>query len=212
MTAPLRLAGLISGGGRTLMNLADRVDAGALAARIDLVISSRADVPGVARSRERGFDVRVAARRDFASEEAMHEQITAWLREKPIDLVCLCGYLRWLQIDESFKDRIINIHPSLLPKFGGHGMHGLNVHRAVIEAGETITGCTVHFVDDEYDHGPVILQRVCPVKPNDDEHSLAERVFREECEAYPAAIQLFAHDRVRLRNGRVNILPMSAAR
>ncbi len=188
MKRRLRLAVLISGGGRTLLNLADRIDAGALDARIELVVSSRADAPGVERAAARGLTVRVAERGDFPDEQAMHDAIDGWLREHRIDLVCLAGYLRWMRVSPVWEGRVINIHPALLPEFGGPGMYGLHVHRAVLAAGRTVSGCTVHFVDGIYDHGPVILRRTCPVLPGDDEHALAERVFEQECIAYPEAI------------------------
>lgn len=122
----------------------------------------------------------------------MHDHITSLLRDKRIDLVCLCGYLRWFRIDPDFRGRVINIHPALLPDFGGQGMHGEHVHRAVLAAGRTVSGCTVHHVDDEYDHGLVILQRTCPVLPGDDPSTLAARVFEQECIAYPEAIRRLA--------------------
>jgi phosphoribosylglycinamide formyltransferase-1 len=205
MTRTLRLAALISGGGRTLMNLADRIGDGSLPATIALVIASRADAPGVERVRGRGLPLRIAARRDFPSKAAMHDAITAWILDARADLVCLCGYLRWMRIDPPLHGKVINIHPALLPRFGGKGMHGQNVHRAVLAAGERQSGCTVHFVDDQYDHGPIILQRTCPVLSGDDEHSLAQRVFAEECMAYPAAIRLMAEGRVKMVNNAVKI-------
>ncbi len=205
MTKPLRLAALISGAGRTLMNLADRIDDGSLPAYIELVIASRRSAPGVERCGARGLDVRLVLRRDFSSEQQMHDAITAALLEKEIDLVCLCGYLRHFRVDEPFEGRVMNIHPALLPDFGGKGMHGLGVHRAVLEAGHTVSGCTVHFVDAEYDHGPISLQRVCPVLPDDDEAILAARVFEQECVAYPEAIRLFAEGRLRVAEGKVEI-------
>ena len=183
MSGPLRLGALLSGGGRTLLNLADHIADGTLPASIAVVIASRPDAPGVARARDRGLDVRVA-------RPTMHDQITAALREHEVDLVCLCGYLHWLRVDEPFADRVINIHPALLPDFGGTGMYGLRVHRAVLEAERDVSGCTVHFVDDQYDHGPIILQRTCPVLPGDDAQTLADRVFEQECIAYPDAIRL----------------------
>ena len=205
MSDPLRLGVFISGGGRTLINLVDRIEAGSLPASVELVISSRADVMGVELARKRGLDVRVAARRDFDTESHLHDAITAWLVEKRVDLVCLCGYLRWLRIDPPFEGRAMNIHPALLPEFGGQGMYGLRVHRQVLATGRTVSGCTVHFVDDQYDHGPIILQRFCPVLPDDDELHLAARVFEQECLAYPEAIDHFANGRLRLVEGRVEI-------
>jgi phosphoribosylglycinamide formyltransferase-1 len=204
---PLRIAALISGGGRTLMNIADHIDAGRLKARIELVISSRGDAAGVEKSRARGFNTLVIKRKDFPTEDAMHDAITRQLLERRIELVCLCGYLRMIRIDEPFRWRIMNIHPALLPEFGGSGMHGERVHRAVLAAGKRESGCTVHFVDERYDMGPIILQRKVPVLPGDDEHTLAARVFEQERIAYPEAIGLFADDRLRVQDGRVVILP-----
>jgi formyltetrahydrofolate-dependent phosphoribosylglycinamide formyltransferase len=207
MSKPLRLAALLSGGGRTLLNLADRIDDGTLPATIPLVISSRADAPGVQRARARGLDVRIAGGGDFATEEELHDAITSWLLEREVELVCLCGYLRWFRLDEPYVGRAMNIHPALLPDYGGKGMYGLRVHRAVLASGVTISGCTVHLLDEQYDHGPIILQRTCPVLPGDDEHTLAARVFEQECIAYPEAVRLFADGRLRLDNDQVEILP-----
>lgn len=202
--SPLRIAGMISGGGRTLMNLASRIDRGELAASIELVIASRENIAGVALARERGFDVRIVPK------SAPDDRITQWLLEMNIDLVCMAGYLRLMRVDPPFRGRVMNIHPSLLPKFGGQGMYGLHVHRAVLAAGETISGCTVHFVDEQYDRGPIILQRTCPVLPNDDEHTLAARVFEQECLAYPEAVRLFAEGRLAVERGAVRILEPKA--
>jgi len=207
MTTPLRLGALISGGGRTVLNLADRIADGTISADIALVISSRADAAGVERARDRGLAVRVAARRDFESADRLHDTITSWLLERQVQLVCLCGYLRWFRIDEPYRGRAMNIHPALLPDFGGKGMYGEAVHRAVLAAGAKVSGCTVHFLDDRYDHGPIILQRETPVLPADDEHTLAARVFEQECIAYPEAIRLFAAGRLRLEGDQVKILP-----
>jgi formyltetrahydrofolate-dependent phosphoribosylglycinamide formyltransferase len=206
VSAPIRLAALISGGGRTLMNIADRIDDGTLKASIDLVISSRADAGGVAKARARGFNTLIVARPDFPTDDSMHDAILRQLVERRIDLVCLCGYLRPVRIDESFRWRIMNIHPALLPEFGGKGWHGDRVHEAVLKAGRTTSGCTVHFVDEHYDAGPIILQRTVPVLPGDDAHALAARVFEQECLAYPEAISLFQQDRLTVENGQVRIL------
>jgi formyltetrahydrofolate-dependent phosphoribosylglycinamide formyltransferase len=205
VSGPLRIGALISGGGRTLMNLADRIDDGSLPATIGVVISSRASAAGNDLARRRGFDVRLALQRDFRFEDQLHDAVTRWLVEAGAQLVCLCGYLRWMRIDPPLRERVINIHPALLPDFGGPGMHGMAVHRAVLAAARTVSGCTVHIVDEQYDHGPIILQRTCPVLPGDDVAALADRVFEQECIAYPAAIRLFATDRVRVIGNRVEI-------
>src|SRR5262245_4644984 len=211
MTKPIRLAILISGGGRTMMNIADAIERGEIPATIDLVISSRSDAAGVDKARQRGFDVRIAAKKDFPAVDAMHDAITSWLREKRIDLVCLAGYLRLFHLTDDFRGKVMNIHPALLPDFGGHGLHGEHVHRAVLAAGRKVSGCTVHFVDDEYDRGPVILQRTVPVLPGDTEDTLAARVFEQECIAYPEAILLFAQGRLREVDGQVEILKLRSA-
>ena len=208
MNDPLRIAALISGGGRTLINILDNIDAGELNATIELVIASRGEIAGVELAQARGLDVQVVRQRDFAAEDDMHDSISAALTEKRIELVCLCGYLRWFRVDEPFIGRVMNIHPALLPDFGGQDMHGATVHQAVLDSGGRYSGCTVHFVDDEYDHGPIILQRTCPVLRDDDHESLAARVFALECQAYPEAIRLFAARRLVLNSGRVHILPV----
>ena len=149
---------------------------------IPLVISSR-EGAGADRSRARGLHTIILPGHPEL------QTLTSLLHEHSIDLVILAGYLKRLPIPPSFRGKMLNIHPSLLPKFGGHGMYGEKVHAAVIAAGEHESGCTVHMVDDEYDTGRIVLQRKCPVLPTDDAHSLADRVFAEECIAYPEAIR-----------------------
>ena len=207
MKPAMRLACLISGGGRTLINLCDAIDRGELNAEIPLVIASKKDLKGVERAQNRGLHVEVAPRSAFDSDDAMHDQITQWITDADIDLVCLCGWLRWVRLDDPLRNKVINIHPSLLPSFGGPGMYGMNVHRAVIEQQCSFSGYTVHLVDDVYDHGPVLIQRPCPVQPDDSPDDLAERVFEQECIAYPEAIRLFAADRVRIEHSRALLLP-----
>lgn len=197
MKSTIRIAALLSGGGRTLMNLIDRIDDVRLPARIDTVISSRDDTPGVERARARGFRVHIAEDGDVSS----------LLDPDRHDLVCLCGWLCHLRIEPWMHGRVMNIHPSLLPSFGGQGMYGHRVHAAVIDAGVPSSGCTVHFVDETYDHGPVILQRACTVEPTDTPETLAARVFSLECDVYPEAITLFSQGRLRLTGDRVQIAP-----
>lgn len=209
MSAPLRIAGLISGGGRTLINILDQIDAGKLNASVQLVIASRGEIEGIKRAKDRGLEVNIIRKRDYDSEYKMHDAITDALDEKRIDLVCLCGYLRWFRIDENFRGRVINIHPALLPDFGGQGMHGLSVHRAVLEANRRVSGCSVHFVDEQYDQGPVILQRACPILENDTPDTLAARVFEQECLAYPQTINLYAAGQLSVEDKRVVISPIA---
>ena len=201
-TEAITLAVLVSGGGTTLQNLIDRITAGTLNARIGVVISSRPDVYGVERAKAAGLPVRVVIRKEFASAEAFSDQIFAECQAAGVDLVCLAGWLQLLHVQPAWEGRVMNIHPALLPKYGGRGMYGRHVHTAVLAAGETESGCTVHFVNNEYDAGPVILKKTCPVIAEDTPESLAARVFGVECDAYPAAIAAYAQGRVRLADGR----------
>jgi len=203
----LRIGALIGGGGRTVLNLADEIEAGRLPAVIATVIASRPDLAGVGRAESRGLPVRVVARKDFDAEDEMHDAISRTLDDAGVDLVCLCGYLRLVRIDEHRVGKVMNIHPALLPDFGGRGMYGDRVHAGVLAAGRSYSGCTVHFVDEQYDHGPVILQRTCPVLAGDTVEALAARVFDEERRAFPEAIGLFAAGRLRIREGRVEVWP-----
>jgi len=174
---------MLSGGGRTVLNLLDHIERGELHAQIALVISSSESALGVQRCRDRGLIVEVMAGVIPA------DTLGAALHRSGIDGVVLAGYLKLLRIPPAYRGRIVNIHPALLPKFGGKGMHGDFVHQAVIAAGETQTGCTVHLVDDAYDTGKVLLQRRCAVLKTDDVPTLAARVFDLECAAYPEAVK-----------------------
>jgi len=197
---PLRLAVLISGGGRTLVNLCEYIHAGKLNTQIDTVICSRKGVRGIDRAEKLGLDVTVLDRKSMTDED-FQRGITESVADA--DLVCMAGFLSLWQIPNAFLGRVMNIHPALLPDFGGIGMYGMRVHRAVLDAGNRETGCTVHFCDNEYDHGPIILQRKIPVSPDDTAETLANRVFQEECLAYPEAVKLFAEGRIELRNNQV---------
>ena len=191
MPDPLRLAVLLSGGGTSLQNLIDRTADGRLDARIVCVVSSRADAGGVQRARRAGIPTFVVERRACASRLEFSERILGACREANADLVCMAGFLQLLHIPDDFAGRVLNIHPSLLPAFGGKGFHGLHVHQAVLDAGVAVTGCTVHVADNEYDRGTILVQRSCPVVEGDTPETLQARVFAEECEAYPEAIRLF---------------------
>jgi phosphoribosylglycinamide formyltransferase 1 len=184
---PLRLAVLLSGSGRTLDNLLERIAAGRLAATVVAVIASRGDVRGVRIAEAAGIPVTVLppAGRPLAAWSG--DLFTAVRNARP-DLVVMAGFLHLVEIPSDFGGRVINIHPSLLPAFGGRGFHGMHVHRAVLERGCTVSGCTVHLVDEEYDHGRILLQRTVPVLADDSPESLAARVFAAECEALPEAI------------------------
>lgn len=176
-----RLAVLISGGGRTLVNLHDRIRDGTLPASIVLVIASR-ECPGAARARERGLRTMVV------DGEIPSGRLGAILRDAGVDWVVLAGYLKYVHVPPGFGGRVVNIHPALLPSFGGKGMYGRHVHEAVIRSGARESGCTVHVVDEQYDRGPILLQKRCPVLPDDTPDTLAARVFELETRALPQAL------------------------
>ena len=183
-----KLAVLFSGGGTTILNLLDYIEDGKLDAEIVLSIASRSDITGIDRLADRGVDVAIA-KQDGDSIEVANTKIQAWLNEAQPDLVLLCGYLRLLKIEPWMEGRVLNIHPALLPDFCGKGMYGNHVHEAVIKSGEKVSGCTVHYVDEQYDNGPTIIQKTCEVKTSDTPQILAQRVFTLECQAYPEAIK-----------------------
>ncbi|MBM4011652.1 MAG: phosphoribosylglycinamide formyltransferase [Planctomycetes bacterium] len=188
---PLRLAVLISGSGRTLDNLLELIRAGRLAAAVEAVISSRGDVRGVRIAEAADVPVRVVSPQGTTTAE-FSQAIFGICQSHRADLVVMAGFLHLVAVPPAFAGRVINIHPSLLPAFGGKGFHGMHVHRAVLDRGCTVSGCTVHLVDDEYDHGRILLQKTVPVLPDDTPDSLAARVFAAECEALPEAIARFA--------------------
>ncbi len=200
----LRLAVLISGGGRTMLNLHQRIADGSLHAVITSVVSSRGDVAGVTRSRDAGLTTVVVERRRL-SPDAFQGEVTQAIAG--VDLVCMAGFLSLWRIPDEFYGKVINIHPALLPEFGGAGMYGRRVHQAVLAAGKKFSGCTVHFCDNLYDHGPIILQRTVPVLAADTPDTLAARVYEQECIAYPEAIQLFVDGRISLESGMVRVRP-----
>lgn len=203
--SPLRLAILISGGGTTMTNIADHIARGELAAEIGLVIASHDRCGGIAKATERGLTTRVFDRKQYDSVDSFSQGVFATIREVGCGLVCLGGFLSLLRIPEDYAGRVMNIHPALLPSFGGKGYYGHRVHEAVLAQGCKVSGCTVHFADNEYDHGPIIAQRCVPVMDADTPDSLAARVFEQECEAYPHAIELFAAGRLRIDGQVVRI-------
>ncbi len=206
MNQPLRLAVLLSGSGTTLQNLLDRCARGDLLAVVAVVVSSNAAAFGLSRAQRAGVPTHVVERKAAGSREEFSRRIFDHCRAAGADLVCLAGFLQLLQIPDDFQNRVLNIHPALIPAFCGKGFHGLHVHQAALEAGAKVSGCTVHFADNEYDHGPIVLQRVVPVLDDDTPEALAARVFAQECEAYPEAIRLFAQGRLRVEGRRVRVL------
>lgn len=204
---PTQLAVLVSGSGTTLQNLIDQIGAGRLNAQIPLVIGSRPKLVGLQRAAKAGLPSRVVDRRAFRDCAEFSSRVFDLCTEAKADLICLAGWLCLLDLPKEFQWRVMNIHPALLPSFGGRGMYGRKVHEAVLSHGCKISGCTVHFVDNTYDTGPIIIQRACPVLEDDVPESLAHRVFEEEKIAYPDAIRLFQQGRLKIEGRRVRVLP-----
>jgi formyltetrahydrofolate-dependent phosphoribosylglycinamide formyltransferase len=204
---PIKLAVLVSGGGMTLQNLVDEIEAGTLDAQIQVVVASRPDIMALDRARRALVPVYVIERANYSNVGEFSERVFQHCGESGADLVCLAGWLCMLAIPLRWHGKVMNIHPALLPAFGGKGMYGLKVHQAVLDHGCKVSGCTVHFVDEHYDNGPIILQRTCPVLDDDAAEGLAHRVFEEEKIAYPEAIRLFRQDRLKLDGRRVRVLP-----
>jgi phosphoribosylglycinamide formyltransferase-1 len=201
----LPIAVLISGTGRSLANMIEKIQAGELDCEIRLVISSTADAKGLAFAERAAIPAAVVRRGDFPSREEYSRAIFDRVRAAGAELVVLAGFLKQLTIPDDFVHRVVNIHPALIPSFCGKGFYGHHVHEAALAYGVKLSGCTVHFVDNEYDHGPVILQMAVPVLDDDTPDTLADRVFAAECKAYPEALQLIAEGRVRVEGRRVRI-------
>jgi len=203
-TKSIRLGVLLSGGGRTLLNILDQIKAGKLPAEVAIVIASR-PCKGVERAQAADLKVHVVPYKQTRDPQAYSSRLVALLDEAGVDLVCLAGFLSFWRIPDKYLGRVMNIHPALLPRFGGTGMYGHHVHEAVLAAGRKISGCTVHFVNNEYDAGPIIVQRAVPVLADDTPDTLADRVFEQECIAYPEAIRLFAEGRLSIDGNIVHI-------
>ncbi len=202
-TKLIRLGVLISGGGTTLINILEYIKQGRLNAKVAVVISSRSAVAGVERAKNAGLHVKIIRKKDYPDIDEFSKRIEQELVAAKVDLVVQGGWLCLWKIPARYEHRVMNIHPALLPSFGGQGMWGHHVHEAVLKAGCKISGCTVHFCTNEYDKGPIIVQRACQVKDGDTPEALAARVFEQECIAYPQAIRLFAEGKLLVQNGAV---------
>ena len=203
---PLRLAVLLSGSGTTMDNIQRHIESGSLNCKIVQVISSRSNVKGVDKAKGLGLEPVILRRKDYETIEGFSEAVADEISSAQADLVVQAGWLCLWRIPEDYTNKVMNIHPALLPSFGGKGMWGENAHKAVLEAGCKISGCTVHFCTNEYDKGPIIVQRSCPAYYNDTPETLASRVFELECRAYPEAISLFEQGKLRLRGGIVEVI------
>ena len=204
-SCPLRIAVLISGGGTTLRNLIERTRGELREVEIALVVASTPKAGGIAFAQEASIPAVVVDRKAFDSQDQFSHVIFDHCRKAAVQVVVLGGFLKQLTIPEDFIHRVVNIHPALIPAFCGAGFYGRHVHEAVLEYGAKVSGCTVHFVDNQYDHGPVILQKAVPVMEDDTPETLAARVFQAECEAYPEVLRLIAAGRVRVEGRRVRI-------
>ncbi len=202
---PVRLAVLLSGSGTTLQNLIDRIADGRLRAEIAVAIASRPDAGGLERARRAGIAAVAVPRKQFATPQEFNDALHAELAQHQFDLIILAGFLSQFELRKRYAQRVLNIHPALIPAFCGQGFYGEKVHRAVIESGVKVSGCTIHFADDEYDHGPIILQGTVPVLGDDTPETLAARVHAVENELYPEAIRLWAEGRLEVLGRRVKI-------
>jgi len=205
---PIRLAVCVSGEGTTLQNLINRIRTRRLKAEIVQVVASKPRIGAIARAEAAGIPLALAnynarSRTDFST--SVFEPI----RHSKADLVILAGFLALVKIPPDYKGRVINVHPSLIPSFCGKGFYGSNVHKAVLAMGAKVSGCTIHFADDDYDNGPIIAQRTVPVLEDDTLDTLAARVFKEECKALPDAITLYADGRLKLEGRRVLVATRS---
>jgi len=194
----MKLAVFISGGGRTLQNLIQKRTSGQLDVDFEIVISSNPHAAGLEYAQQANIPHHTIPRQEYSTAEAYRDAMFQPCRAAKVDYVLMGGFLQYVLIPEDFTHRVLNIHPALIPAFSGKGYYGQHVHEAVLAYGAKVSGCTVHFVDDQYDHGPILLQRVVPVEKNDTPEKLAQRVFVAECEAYPEAVRLLATGGVRV--------------
>ena len=208
---PCRLAVLLSGSGTTMVNLQKHIQKGDIPATIEVVVSSRRDVLGLTRAEELGIPTRILTRKPFRKKgrfdpNAYAESLKTILEEFSPDLVVMAGFMTRLAEPVLNHFDVLNVHPALLPMFGGDGFYGHHVHEAVLDAGVKISGATVHFADAQYDHGPIILQEAVPVLESDTPDTLAERVQAAERRIYPKAVALFAQGLLKREGKRVRIL------
>lgn len=201
----LRIAVLISGSGRTLKNFIELAADDQLPIDIRLVVASCASLGGLQYARDAQIATDVFNRKEFDSDEAYGDAVFDACRGAEVDYVAMAGFLKFVPVPDDFVGRVLNIHPSLIPAFCGHGMYGNRVHQAVLDSGAKVTGVTVHFVDNQYDNGPIIWQQPVPVFDDDTVDSLAARVFEAEKEAYPQVLRLLAAERIQLNGRRVSI-------
>ena len=201
----LRLAVLASGGGRTLQNFIDLSKRGTLKVEILVLGVSKSKCGAAQRATKAGIPSFARRKKKSESSSDYSQAIFDQIRPYQVDLVCLAGFLSLLEIPDDFEHRVLNIHPSLIPAFCGQGFYGEKVHQAVWEAGARITGCTVHFCDNIYDNGPILIQEAVKLDSSDTPSTIAKKVFEAECRAYPQGLRLIEEGRVKIREGRCYI-------
>ncbi len=201
----LNLAILISGSGTTLQNIIDKINDNSLNAKIQVVVCNSPDAYGIKRAEQNNIPTAIVQHKGRNQTKTFSNTIIKEIEKYPVDLIILAGFLHLFKIPDSYAGKVMNIHPGLIPSFCGKGYYGHHVHTAAIESGVKISGCTVHFVDNEYDRGPIIIQRTVHVNADDTPDTLAQKVFKEECIAYPEAIRLFAEGKLEIDEGKVRI-------
>ena len=203
----LNLVALASGGGTNLQAIIDNIEKGILNAQIKAVISNNSKSGALERARNHNIPAIHLSHKQFSTPEEFDQRLLSVLRENETDLVILAGYMKMLSptIVRAYRNKILNIHPALLPSFGGKGMYGIHVHEAVIDSGVKVTGVTVHLVDEIYDHGAIIVQTCVPVLPDDTPETLQQRVLPHEHQLYSKAVQLFAEDKVEIKDNKAYI-------
>ncbi len=207
----INIAVLVSGHGRgsNMQAIVDACTDGRITGRVAVVVGVKDDVPAMDRARENGIPAIALSPKEFDSDEAYGARILEVLAEHNVDLICLAGYMRILPIEvvRKFQWRIMNTHAALIPSFCGKGMYGEHVHQAVLDYGAKVSGCTIHFVDEEYDSGPIIVQKCVPVEEGDTSDTLGARILPNEHKAYVEAVQLFAEGRLKVEGRVVHVLP-----
>ncbi len=206
---PLRIAVLLSGNGTSLENLLAHIDSGQVPGEVVVVVSSKADAFGLERARRRGIPALTVSRREHPNLDDFNDALHDALAPYDVELVALLGFLSLFQLRGRYVGRVLNVHPALIPAFSGTGFYGHRVYDAVLASGVKLTGATVHFTDDEYDHGPILLQESVSVKADDTVETLAERVTEAERRLVPEAIRLIAEGRVEIKDGTTRILAPS---
>jgi len=208
ISTPIRLAVCVSGEGTTLQNLIDQIRSRRLKAELVQVVASKPRIGAIARAEAAKIPLALA-NYNARSRSEFSNSVFEPIRHSKADLVILAGFLALVKIPPEYKGKVLNIHPSLIPSFCGKGFYGSKVHEAAIAMGVKVSGCTIHFADDSYDTGPIIVQRAVPVVEDDTIETLAARVFTEECKALPEAITLYAEGRLKLDGRRVRVASRS---